>query len=490
MYCLRWWIPLFLLPFPSTTPFLLTLFLLSYSLHTKPCVYCSFILVGLFASSTYWYPTSHQLDTNILRSPPGISPYSFRESHWMKEEEDLIEFFSKIKLRNLTEIQISSGLDSWEGNGEKEEEEEIERLFDDLIQEDEGNGKGRRFKEEDVRSWIEMRKELKRLELLTSFCPTPQEEEDGEVQPWRNRMEATPRLEDRRAPREFQELKRDYFQRAVSKRILTDRFVYFLKLRLLFQGWDQHLVLKRGEVGEVGEEFLEVGEDLEPYLKGRDNEDDGPSLKLRLLALGRTMDGVDEGRIKRRSEGEIDDGRRSQSWIDFGLGPTGRGFWRNIKRSEPEEVGQVDKSAEVGYRSIPSKDLGWGEKVESMRRRRRRERGKATNLKTLEIVLCPPSGRRSESDRRGEEDRPADERRADRGSRGEPKKRFFLGFKGQGGLGVWVNLDWSSSSTATKVPSSNDPTRSSKPSLQVPDSYRPPSQDVPETLPSVIHSEL
>ncbi|EPQ29424.1 uncharacterized protein PFL1_03179 [Pseudozyma flocculosa PF-1] len=56
MYCLRWWIPLFLVPFPKVSPFFLILFLLSFTLHSRPCVYCALILFGLFATSVNWYP--------------------------------------------------------------------------------------------------------------------------------------------------------------------------------------------------------------------------------------------------------------------------------------------------------------------------------------------------------------------------------------------------------------------------------------------------
>ncbi len=59
MYCLRWWIPLFLLPFPHTSPLFLVLFLVSFALHSQPCIYCALILTGLFTTSSNWYgPTS------------------------------------------------------------------------------------------------------------------------------------------------------------------------------------------------------------------------------------------------------------------------------------------------------------------------------------------------------------------------------------------------------------------------------------------------
>lgn len=36
MYCLRWWLPIFLLPFPAASPLFLALFLISYTLQTRP----------------------------------------------------------------------------------------------------------------------------------------------------------------------------------------------------------------------------------------------------------------------------------------------------------------------------------------------------------------------------------------------------------------------------------------------------------------------
>jgi hypothetical protein len=55
MYCLRTFLPLLLLPLPlSLSPIhLATLLALTYILN-RPCVYCSFLLVILFASSCHW----------------------------------------------------------------------------------------------------------------------------------------------------------------------------------------------------------------------------------------------------------------------------------------------------------------------------------------------------------------------------------------------------------------------------------------------------
>ncbi|KDN52896.1 hypothetical protein K437DRAFT_292788 [Tilletiaria anomala UBC 951] len=54
MYCLRWWVPIFLLPFPSAPPVVLVFFLTAYGYQTRPCIYCAAILVGLFFSTCYW----------------------------------------------------------------------------------------------------------------------------------------------------------------------------------------------------------------------------------------------------------------------------------------------------------------------------------------------------------------------------------------------------------------------------------------------------
>lgn len=54
MYCMRWWIPIFLLPFPAAPPAFVLLFLLCYTLYTRPCVYCGAIVLGLVLSSCYF----------------------------------------------------------------------------------------------------------------------------------------------------------------------------------------------------------------------------------------------------------------------------------------------------------------------------------------------------------------------------------------------------------------------------------------------------
>ncbi|PWZ02126.1 hypothetical protein BCV70DRAFT_198405 [Testicularia cyperi] len=79
MYCLRWWIPLFLFPFPKTSPLFLILFVLSFTIHSKPCIYCALIITGLFATSANWYtaPTAGSTETalpsNLGASSPNVT---------------------------------------------------------------------------------------------------------------------------------------------------------------------------------------------------------------------------------------------------------------------------------------------------------------------------------------------------------------------------------------------------------------------------------
>ncbi|KIS70094.1 uncharacterized protein UMAG_05167 [Mycosarcoma maydis] len=73
MYCLRWWIPLFLLPFPKASPLFLVLFLFSFALHSQPCMYCALILTGLVTTSPNWYGPNSTIvaltQTNSSASP-------------------------------------------------------------------------------------------------------------------------------------------------------------------------------------------------------------------------------------------------------------------------------------------------------------------------------------------------------------------------------------------------------------------------------------
>jgi len=56
MWCTRWFLPLLLLPLPTAPPYFLILFLISLTMHAKPCIYCVVLLSTLFVSSCYWQP--------------------------------------------------------------------------------------------------------------------------------------------------------------------------------------------------------------------------------------------------------------------------------------------------------------------------------------------------------------------------------------------------------------------------------------------------
>ncbi|CCA69392.1 hypothetical protein PIIN_03292 [Serendipita indica DSM 11827] len=54
MWCTRWFLPLIILPVPTTRPYFLVLYLISALFHARPCAYCILILVASFLSSCYW----------------------------------------------------------------------------------------------------------------------------------------------------------------------------------------------------------------------------------------------------------------------------------------------------------------------------------------------------------------------------------------------------------------------------------------------------
>jgi len=53
MFCLRSWLPLLFIPTNASPIFIFLFFVSTYFLN-RPCVYCSFLLLILFASSCHW----------------------------------------------------------------------------------------------------------------------------------------------------------------------------------------------------------------------------------------------------------------------------------------------------------------------------------------------------------------------------------------------------------------------------------------------------
>ncbi|KAI0033717.1 hypothetical protein K488DRAFT_16610, partial [Vararia minispora EC-137] len=69
--CTRWFVPLLILPIPSTQPYFLLVLILSLFVHARPCFYCILLLSALFVSSCHWSPVP--LDTPLSR--PFIQPW-------------------------------------------------------------------------------------------------------------------------------------------------------------------------------------------------------------------------------------------------------------------------------------------------------------------------------------------------------------------------------------------------------------------------------
>lgn len=99
MYCLRWWLPIFLLPFPAAPPLFLLLFIISYALQTRPwyvctwhspadldSIYCGVIIAGLFTTSCYWYLPTKPVDwsvTSLAKGYPRVQSYLLRAAAWV-----------------------------------------------------------------------------------------------------------------------------------------------------------------------------------------------------------------------------------------------------------------------------------------------------------------------------------------------------------------------------------------------------------------------
>ncbi|KAL4885975.1 hypothetical protein BJY04DRAFT_230184 [Aspergillus karnatakaensis] len=79
MFCLRSWLPLLFIPTNASPLFLISFVTLTYLLH-RPCIYCSALLIILFASTCTW---SDRCFLN-LRSDwfaPRYSPYDTASSN-------------------------------------------------------------------------------------------------------------------------------------------------------------------------------------------------------------------------------------------------------------------------------------------------------------------------------------------------------------------------------------------------------------------------
>ncbi|KZV88030.1 hypothetical protein EXIGLDRAFT_751913 [Exidia glandulosa HHB12029] len=71
MWCTRWFLPLLLLPAPTAPAYFLLLFIISLTIHARPCVYCIMLLSALFGSSCYWQPLATDY---LLARHPSLAP--------------------------------------------------------------------------------------------------------------------------------------------------------------------------------------------------------------------------------------------------------------------------------------------------------------------------------------------------------------------------------------------------------------------------------
>ncbi|KAH8920842.1 hypothetical protein BT69DRAFT_375451 [Atractiella rhizophila] len=100
MYCLRYFLLLLLLPFPQYPHYFVLLFLISLCLQHKPCIYCSFLLIGIF-SSTCWLDIGSSspcssLSSAVSNSSTNISSSPSQERIqrcWFGSSSSLQEFF-------------------------------------------------------------------------------------------------------------------------------------------------------------------------------------------------------------------------------------------------------------------------------------------------------------------------------------------------------------------------------------------------------------
>ncbi|KZO99662.1 hypothetical protein CALVIDRAFT_356282 [Calocera viscosa TUFC12733] len=82
MWCTRWFLILFLLPYPRASPFFLVLFLFSLVLHSRPCLYCIVLLTALFTSSCYWAPVTLPMPSFLTASNHTILANSANQRCW------------------------------------------------------------------------------------------------------------------------------------------------------------------------------------------------------------------------------------------------------------------------------------------------------------------------------------------------------------------------------------------------------------------------
>jgi len=110
MFCLRSWLPLLFIPTNASPIFILLFFVCTYFLN-RPCVYCSFLLLILFASSCHWSdhcffdfssasgffvspPSTSYLTSNFSSSNGNITTIDTNATSTTSMVEDMLVFVS------------------------------------------------------------------------------------------------------------------------------------------------------------------------------------------------------------------------------------------------------------------------------------------------------------------------------------------------------------------------------------------------------------
>ncbi|KAF9355834.1 hypothetical protein BGX34_010240 [Mortierella sp. NVP85] len=101
MYCIRAFLPLLLMPFPSTAPYFVILYYISLYRHHRPCVYCVFTVILLFSTTCYWGADRCWLDLNHfhifdpIRHADGspTSTFGLQMPKFLTRIDDLLEAF-------------------------------------------------------------------------------------------------------------------------------------------------------------------------------------------------------------------------------------------------------------------------------------------------------------------------------------------------------------------------------------------------------------
>ncbi|KAK0465014.1 uncharacterized protein EV420DRAFT_933585 [Desarmillaria tabescens] len=131
MWCTRWFLPLLLLPLPTAPPYFLLLFLLSLTMHAKPCFYCIILITSLFISSCYWQPFS--LDTPLTNPwAENITTYGHALSASLSSLPHRAQMPTTIRAVDRCWCDLSSGAFFEPFNMSRWEHNTVNRLKDDL----------------------------------------------------------------------------------------------------------------------------------------------------------------------------------------------------------------------------------------------------------------------------------------------------------------------------------------------------------------------